>query len=161
MKNAATAGSTPTANMPRQPITGSSSGRHEGRRQHARLPAETDIGRGAGTLGRRPRLGDQGHADAELAAKAEAGDGAIGQQVPIVGRQRAEAGEDGEQHDRPGQHPHPADLVGQHAEHDAADTAPTSVAVTRAAACAGLQAQAAEIARSMKPRISRSKPSIA
>ncbi|MDT4873669.1 hypothetical protein FQZ97_1089250 [compost metagenome] len=40
-------------------------------------------------------------------------------------------------------------------------TAPTSVAVTSEAAWAWLSWRSAEIARSMKPRISRSNPSIA
>ena len=97
---------------------------HECRRQHAELPAEPDIGGGTRAFRGWPGLADQRHADAEFAAKAKPRDGAVGQQVPIALRQRAKAGEHREQQDGPGEDPHPAQPVGQHAEqHAAADGA--------------------------------------
>jgi hypothetical protein len=68
----------------------------------------------------RPRLGDERHADAELAAEPEARQGAVDQEVPIPLRQGAEAGEDREQQDGPGEHAHTPVIVAQDAEQDAA-----------------------------------------
>ena len=90
------------------------------RGEHPDLPAEADIGGGARPLRGRPGFGDQRHADAELAAETEAGDGAVEQQVPVTLCERAHAGEDGEEDDRPGQDSDAADAVRQHAEADAA-----------------------------------------
>ena len=86
-------------NMPRQPTRGR--------------------GAGAGPLVRRPGLGDEGHADAELAAQPQAGDGAIDHQIPIAPRQRAQPGEDRKQQDGPGEHAHAAVIVAQYSKSDA------------------------------------------
>jgi hypothetical protein len=48
-------------------------------------------------------------------------DGAIDQEIPIALGQRAKAGKDGKQHDRPGQDANPPEPVGQDAENKAAD----------------------------------------
>ena len=56
--------------------------RDQRRHQHAGLPAERDIGAAARACLRRPSFGDQRHADAELAAEAEPGDGAVDQADP-------------------------------------------------------------------------------
>ena len=80
----------PTMNMPRQPISGSRIGVTSGRKQHTGLPAETDIGGHARRAARRPGFGRQRHADAELAAEAEARDGAVDQQIPVALREGAQ-----------------------------------------------------------------------
>jgi hypothetical protein len=95
--------------------------RHQRGDQHPALPAERHIGAGARAQPRRPRLGDQRHADAELAAESEPGDGAVDEKIAVAPGQRAQAGEDRKQQDRPGEHAHAAVIVAQYAEHDAAD----------------------------------------
>jgi hypothetical protein len=60
----------------------------EGRRQHTGLPARSHIGRHAGPLRGRPRLGDQRHADAELAAKTDVADAAVDQEIKIARTRR-------------------------------------------------------------------------
>ena len=135
--------------------------REDGRGENAKLPAEPDIGRGAGPHGGRPCLGNQRHADAEFAAEAEAGDGAVGQQIVVALRQRAEPGEYGEQDDGLGQHADAADAVGQHAEEDAADHGADQRGGDQRSALGRGQVQIGEISRSMKPRMSRSNPSMA
>jgi hypothetical protein len=90
--------------MPRQPMMGSRIG----------------VMSAASPIFCRPGLGDQRHADAELTAQPEAGDGAINEQIPIALRQGAETGEYREQKDGPGQDTHAAVIVAQRAEQDAA-----------------------------------------
>jgi hypothetical protein len=109
----------PIMNMPRQPTTGSSIG--NGRRQHAKLPAEPHVRGSPRAHRRRPRFGDQSHADAELAAEPDARQCPIEQKIVIAAREPAQPGEHGEYHDRIGQDADTSDLVGQHAEEDAAD----------------------------------------
>jgi hypothetical protein len=113
--------------------------RDERRQQHAGLPADADVGAGARPQPRRPRLGDQRHADAELAAQAEAGDGAIDDEVPVALRQRAQAGEHREDEDRPGQHGDAAVIVAERAEHDAAHHRPDQRPRRQRAADGGAQ----------------------
>jgi hypothetical protein len=94
------------------------------RRQHTQLPAETDIGRGAGAHCRGPCLGDQRHADAELTAQPDTRQPAIEEKIVIAARQPAQPGEDRENDDRVSQHAHPADPVRQHAKEDPAGDRP-------------------------------------
>ena len=82
---------------------------------------EADIRRSARTLRRGPRFSDQRHADPEFAAKADTGDRAIEQKIPITLRKCAKAGEHREHDDRPGQDAHAPETVRQHAEADATD----------------------------------------
>ena len=67
--------------------------RHQRRHEHAELPAKPDIGRCSRALARGPGFRHQRHADAEFAAETNAGDGPVGQQVPIALGQRARPGE--------------------------------------------------------------------
>jgi hypothetical protein len=94
---------------------------HDGRHEHAKLPSQSNVGRHARPFRGRPCFGDQGHADTEFTAQPDAGNGAVDQQIPVALRQRAHPGEDGEQHDGPGQHTDATDAVRQHAEDDTAD----------------------------------------
>jgi hypothetical protein len=64
----------------------------------------------------RPCLRDQGHADAELTAEPQAGDGAVDQQVPIAFCEGAKPSESGEQENGRGQHPHATVIVAEDAE---------------------------------------------
>jgi hypothetical protein len=66
----------------------------------------------------RPCLRDQGHADAELTAEPQAGDGAVDQQVPIALCEGAKPSESGEQENGPGQHPHATVIVAEDTEQD-------------------------------------------
>ena len=95
--------------------------RDDRREQHARLPAEADIGRHSRALRGRPGFGRQRHADAELATETEPGDGAINQQIPIALREGAQAGEDREQQNGPGQHADAAEIIAENTEHHAAN----------------------------------------
>ena len=68
-----------------------------------------------------PGFGDESEPDAELSAEAEAGDGAVGEEVPVAAGKGAKAREDTEEQDSPGEHADAAETVAQHAKADAPD----------------------------------------
>ena len=95
--------------------------RGNGSQQHAALPTQTNIGRGARTFRGRPGFSDQRHADPEFAAKADAGKGAVDQEIPIALRKRAKTGEHREHDNGPGQDAHAAEAIRKYAEADTAE----------------------------------------
>jgi hypothetical protein len=88
--------------------------------EHTQLPAQPHIRRHPRSLRRRPRLGDEGHANAEFAAQSKAGNSPVSQQVRIALRQRTQSGKHREDQDGPREHPDPAEVIAQHAEDDPA-----------------------------------------
>jgi hypothetical protein len=106
--------------VPRHPERGDQHRRQQGGCQHASLPAQPYIRGGARPHRVGPGLGHQCHADAELTAQAEPGNAPERQELRISLRHGAQPDEQGEQGDRPAQHAHPSDAVGQQPERDAA-----------------------------------------
>ena len=96
-------------------------GCQQGRSQHADLPAESHVRRHSRAMAGRPGFCGQRHADAEFTPQPDARNRAVGEQVPVALGECAQAREDGEQHDRPGQHADAAVAIAQRAEHDAAE----------------------------------------
>jgi hypothetical protein len=69
--------------------------------EHAQLPAEPDIRRHPCALRGRPCLGDERHADAELAAQPDARNRPVREQIAVALRERTQAGENRKDQDRP------------------------------------------------------------
>ncbi|CRN89302.1 hypothetical protein PAERUG_P7_London_17_VIM_2_06_09_05632 [Pseudomonas aeruginosa] len=95
--------------------------RQQGRHQVAHGPAGLHGGEDGGAVPGSDALGHQDVAGDEQRAEAERGDEADQRELPVVLGQPQQRGTDGEQHDGPGHHPHPAEAVAAPAAIDAAD----------------------------------------
>ena len=115
MMMAMMAGTTPTANRPRQPNAAMM-----GADQHAYLEAQADGGSGLRAVSGAGNLGGDGHAQAELGADAQARQEAEQRHQLEAGRESRAQGEHAEEDDRVSKHPDAAELVGQRAEDQAA-----------------------------------------